>query len=126
MSVVDQHRDTDQLRLSRAGCRIHFPVRRGDAEEVAAIGQRVSVEDVRVLAQIGLQQLPFALVFAAEAELVDQPVAIRIVGLPGDVDLLRRRAGKRLRGRSAGRRRSGVAGVGNGNGVRRGSRRLCG
>ncbi len=57
------------------------------AEIIAAIGQNVAIQQQRILGHIRPQQLPFLFVFAAEIERIDQTIAIRIVGLPGDLDL---------------------------------------
>ena len=80
--VIDHHRRADQLRFARGGRRIGFAVGRDHAEIIFAVGQHVGIEGDGVVVRAGAQQLPLGFVFAAEIEVVDQAVAIGILGLP--------------------------------------------
>ena len=97
------HRRAGQVGIARGGRRIHFAVRGDHAKVVFAVGQHVAVEGEGIVVQVALEQHPAALVVTAEIEVVNQPVAIGIFGLPANGDLLRGRPRKGLGGR-AGRR----------------------
>ena len=99
--VVDHHRGAGEIGFARGGRGIDFLVGSQHAEIILAVGEHIAVEGESAVMQVALEQHPAALVVGAEIEVIDQTVAIGILGLPTDGDLLGGGAGQRL-GRGAG------------------------
>ena len=106
------------MRFPRGRRRVGLAVGGRHAEIVLAVGQDIGVEGERVIVGIALEQQPLGFVFAAEVEVVDQAVAIGVLGLPGDGDLLGGGARQSLGGSARGSLGAGVGRIGNGDAVR--------